>query len=511
MAMPTPFLKKHPVHKNHPPPKSGVVKALTVASGVFAAFLLLVLVIGQQQSFKLSDIGASVVRFTPEKTTLSDDTFGDEFVGNATEIEIGFKDAEENSGNISMKEYFEKERQATVDSADDMDDRLIDLNNIGLTVNQTLQEQNDDDDDDEEEIPADPNGLGRHPSFALVNTEPDFLRVPERKGNACEPLMFSEGRYTGSSWKWSKKTRENCKPHWFRRAKDVCEELRSKKIFLLGQSTERRLFYMLKDMVLGNEYALRRSGKPDVVQHIRDSTTRVREPTRAELRRVKKCTSGRLKMKFVYGKLSLKFLNALVRARERIADAHRQHKTRVPRSVALIDFSLYDISAGRYRAHVGIPKMFSFFKKHRIVERARKANMVLIWKPPNPVNATHERFLRKTNGTKKFDDINPLIAMHAAKVIRIAQSMGICVLDMVRPFMAGQKADMFRYETRGIHIKDNGRRLYAQLFLNVLRFCTRSENIGVVRPVYYKETIETDKEEELAKRIRAYLQPIPRN
>jgi len=280
---------------------------------------------------------------------------------------------------------------------------------------------------------------------------------PEEEGACDDARKVTQGVFHGNEFVFTGPCARR-QAQWFRNKQEACEVLNGFDVYIVGQSTERRMYYGLQALAAGNEWIFKNGIPEEEFQHLKDQ----KGPLRNLERRPIKCFHVTLRFETTFAGIT----NAIKDFVNRGAKMGRT-------PVVVFQFGLYGLAAGDFRPEDLASQMDSFLTSAQIGERARANGAILTWRPPVPVEDGHKRF-------RRYNTANTELAHWRDISNAVARKHGLCIFDPFDAILSGIDSGAIAFETGqewtppqfgGIHLKDNGRKLVCQLFLNTIRFC----------------------------------------
>ena len=278
---------------------------------------------------------------------------------------------------------------------------------------------------------------------------------------------MTQGTFVGHEFVFSGTCAAQGVSKWYGSKQEACGLLDGFDIHIIGQSTERRVYYALQAIAAGNPWAFKNNIAEEPTQHLKDQ----KGPLKNLERKPIPCLHIKLEFETSFG--------GIAKAVERIAKrAKKPASSR--RTVVMFQFGLYGLADNNFHPKELTKQIDHFLTTSGVAQAARESGTILMWRPPVPVNATHRRFRRYVNEEKGWD-ANSALDRFRKLSSEVAHQHGVCIFDSFDAILSGVNAGAIEFETGlewtppqfgGIHLKDNGRKLVSQMFLNTLAFCS---------------------------------------
>ncbi len=250
---------------------------------------------------------------------------------------------------------------------------------------------------------------------------------------------------------------------WYSRREQVCQFFQEFDVYLVGQSTERRLAYTLQTMS---------QGLPEAFKNQFEAETYKTNQTLPDMRGRFKglVTNGTGQLCFSVEASYERFWDGTFRSVNKFIEKALARPER--KAVIIVQAGVYQLAGHLLSLEPTehMRRLETLFMKS--IKRLKdNSNVKFMWKPPVPVNSKHRRFVQNANEIlAKWRDLSN----------HLARESGVCIFDGYDPIMDGIEKGLIAHETGkewkprqigGIHLRDNGRKLMAQLMLNAVTTC----------------------------------------
>lgn len=285
----------------------------------------------------------------------------------------------------------------------------------------------------------------------------------------CTLSNIGLGEFVGDSFSFTGPCAASGASKWYSTKNEACSVLDRFDVYIIGQSTERRVYYGLQALAGGNEWAFK-NGIPDVgPQQLPDQKGLLKNLSKRPI----PCFHVTLQFETSF--------NGITKAIEKFVAKPQKYKNK--RKVIMFQFGLYGLADNNFHPSQLSKQMDQFLTTSGVAETARRNGDILMWRPPVPVNATHKRFRRYTGNGK---DANWSLDRFRGMSNEVASQHKLCIFDSFPALMSGVETGAVKFETGeewtpaqfgGIHLKDNGRKLVCQVFLNTVNYCASSSSL----------------------------------